>query len=94
MLLSLLLSFATPAYLPVCGKPFTEYTVGAQNADGTYTGVLYESASCSSGGRGSKPHRYSTCQAMTWSANGDVIAHTLIWSDTGLTVRGPETCFA
>ena len=92
-MLSLLLAFATPYYVPVCGRPFTEYTVGAQIIDGTYTGRLYESASCSTGGRGSKPRRYAVCEAMVWDANQNVLSHELIWSDTGLTVRGPGACF-
>ena len=94
MILALLLAMTTPYYVPVCGHPFIEYTVGDQNADGTYTGRLYESASCSTGGRGSHPRRYAVCEAMTWDAGGVVISHDLIWSDTGLTVRQPAECFA
>lgn len=89
-----LLAMLTPNYLPVtCGNPYVEYTVGAQNTDGTFSGRLYESTSCSSGGRGSKPHRYATCQAVIWDANGYVLSHSLIWTDTGLTVRGAGECF-
>lgn len=94
MLLALLIAFATPTYVPVCGRPYVEYTVGSQNADGTYTGVLYESASCSAGGRGAKPNRTAVCVAMTWDANGNVLVSDLLWRDYGKTVRGPESCFA
>lgn len=92
MLLALFLAMTTPYYVPVCGHPFIEYTVGEQNADGTFTGRLYESASCSTGGRGAKPKRYYVCEAMTWDANGNVIAHELVWYDT--TLRQPAECFA
>lgn len=83
MLLALLLSFADfaePYYLPArCGVPTVEHIVTAQNDDGTYSGRIYEFDQCSSGGRGSKPRKYATCQAVVWSADGaTVLSHAAV----------------
>jgi hypothetical protein len=43
------------------------------DANGNIQGTVYEIMSCSSGGRGSTPHRYTGTGVVTWDFRGGVI---------------------
>lgn len=94
MLLALLI-LLTPRYLPVGNLVDTEYTVDATSDDGSILmGRLYERSSLPGSGRGSRPHLYAVCEAVTWDGTtGEVLAHYDLWRDSGTTVRGAASCF-
>lgn len=82
-----------PSLLPVhCGSPKTDFVIAGQDAGG-YFGRLYQSTSCPTGGRGSKPRKYSACADVTWTAEGALIATEVLSTSVGTSVPGPTACF-
>lgn len=57
-----------------CGNPVYTYTIGAQDAQGDYAGVVQQTAACSGGGRGAPIHRYESCANVLWDGNGTLIS--------------------
>jgi PASTA domain len=51
----------------------SKVTLVGFDANGNIQGTVYEIMSCSSGGRGSTPHRYTGTGVVTWDFRGGVI---------------------
>lgn len=60
--------------VPSCGTPRVETFVKGFNLDGTILGVVKSRASCSSGGRGSRPNVYFSTGLRTWGQGGATIS--------------------
>jgi hypothetical protein len=50
-----------------CGGQHISTYVTGFNSEGNITGELYVTTTCSTGGRGTKPRRYSEWRSMVWS---------------------------
>lgn len=82
-----------PSLLPVhCGYPKTDFVIAGQDSGG-YFGRVYQSTSCSTGGRGTKPRKYSACADVTWDFDGALLTTEVLSTSVGTSVPGPSACF-
>lgn len=75
-----------------CGTPYN-YTLVTGRDDMGYYGRGYQSTSCSTGGRGTRPRKYAVCADLRWNADGDVYESYIVWSASGASVPGSAVCF-
>jgi hypothetical protein len=78
-----------------CWAAPERYAVTGFDADtSTYTGLVFATTSCATGGRGGggTPYVYAGCATAVWDAVGNLVSHSIEWRLTGRSAPPASAC--
>ena len=76
-----------------CGDPTSKSVVTGTNKDGTQTGLVFASTSCSAGGRGAGNSYDTGCASVLWTIDGQMISYDVEWRTQGRYLPPASVCF-